>query len=50
MEVWTYLTDEILHVVMWERADGCDGADEPLGQGVFTLDALHDVPHSRAHV
>lgn len=45
-----YLANQILHIVMWEWADGCDGADEPLRQGVFTLNALHDVPHSRAHV
>ena len=45
-----YLANQILHIIVWERADGCDGANEPLGERVFTLNALHDVPHSRAHV
>lgn len=35
---------------MREGANGCYGSNESLGQGVFALNTLHDVPHSRAHV
>lgn len=45
-----YLAYQVLHIIVWERANGCDCSDKPFRKGVFTLNTLHDVPHSRAHV
>jgi hypothetical protein len=34
---------------MWEGADGSDGSDQAFGEGVFALNALHNIPHAGTH-
>lgn len=45
----THPSDEVLYVVMWEGADGSDCSDQAFWEGVFALNALHNIPHTGTH-